>query len=88
MSEKADEWRKRAIFWLIVRLVLGLIQIVGAITAIWLLVAAGVGWPSCGAIVITLFFTLLKSLLFSRRPARQRPATANHENQSLAHLHR
>lgn len=74
-AEDPDEWRKIAIFWLIARLLLGLIQIIGAIAAIWLLVAADVGWLSCSAIVITLSFTLLYSLLFSRRyrTARRRP---------------
>lgn len=84
MSEKPDEWRKRAIFWLLVRLLLGLIQIIGATTATWLLVTAGAGWLCFRALVITLFFALLHRLLFSNRPARRaakrRPTTTDQVN--------
>ena len=68
-SENPDEWRKRAIFRLIMRLLLGLIQIGGVIAAIWLFVVAGAGWRSCGAVIITLFCALVSWLLFSQRSA-------------------
>lgn len=80
MYDKTDEWRKRAIFWLLVRLLLGLIQIIGATAAVWLLLADGIGWLSCGAVVITLVFTLLHCLLFSRRSAKRRPTTTDQEH--------
>jgi len=66
-TEGPDDWRKREIQFLIVRLLLGLIQIIGAMTSIWLMVATGLSWLSCSVIVITLFFALLSRIRLSRR---------------------
>jgi len=68
---KADPSRRREIIWAIVRLLLGLVQIVGATTSVLLLIGSGVNRLSCGAVIITGFFTVLSRILFSRR---SRPA--------------
>jgi hypothetical protein len=66
-TEHPDAWRKREIFFLIVRLLLGSIQILGVIASIWLLLATGIGWLSCSVVVITLLFALLSRFLLPRR---------------------
>jgi uncharacterized membrane protein len=61
-TENPDDWRKREIM----RLLLGLLQIIGVILSIWLLVTAGLGWLSGTAIVITIFFFFLSRLRLLR----------------------
>jgi hypothetical protein len=62
-TEGPDDWRKREIRSLIVRLLLGLIQSIGVIASIWLLLTIGFTRVSCGVVIVTLFFALLPWLL-------------------------
>ena len=64
--EGPDDWRKREIRSLIVRLLLGLIQTIGVIASIWLLVVIGFNRVSCSVAVITLLLIFLSRFLFSR----------------------
>jgi fatty acid desaturase len=61
-AESPDDWRKREIM----RLLFGLIQIIGAIASICFLVIAGFGWLSGAAIVITISLFFLSRLRLSR----------------------
>jgi aquaporin NIP len=52
-------------WWAIIRLALGIIQIIGAIISFVLLLRTGVSKLSIGACVVTTFFTLMSRLVFS-----------------------
>jgi hypothetical protein len=57
--------RRREIAWAIVRLALGLIQIIGATTSVLLLISAGATKWTLLAVVVTGLFTLGSRILFS-----------------------
>jgi hypothetical protein len=52
-KQDANAWRRREIFWTIVRLLVGLIQIAGVTTSVLLLIGSGLNRLSCGAVVTT-----------------------------------
>jgi hypothetical protein len=65
-SKSVDESiNSRELWWAVVRLVLGILQIMGSTLSLLLLIQAGVSTATIVACVITTFFTVISRLLFS-----------------------
>ena len=61
--------RERA--WAVVRLALGLLQMMGAVVALYCLLETGVSELAVGAVVVTCVFTTTSILLFGGRKRGQ-----------------
>jgi aquaporin Z len=66
-SAAVKEERRREIVWAVVRLALGLIQIVGATASVLLLISTGPSRLTLFAVIVTGLFTLGSRILFSPR---------------------
>jgi hypothetical protein len=66
-----DATRKREIAWAIVRLILGVTQIVGATAGLVFLIATGASRITFAVAAVTGLFTVLSRILF-RRPETER----------------
>ena len=53
--------------WAVVRMVLGLLQMMGAVVALYCLVATGLSELTVGAVAVTCVFMTASVLLFRRR---------------------
>ena len=61
-----DGTRKREIIWAVVRLILGVIQIVGAASGFVFLIRTGASRITFGVVAVTGLFTVLSRILFRR----------------------
>ena len=62
-----DATRKREIAWAIVRLILGVIQIVGATAGLVFLIGTGASRTTLTVAAVTGLFTVLSRILFRRQ---------------------
>jgi hypothetical protein len=67
MEPRRDEPTPRDKAWAIVRLVLGLGQMTGAVVALMLLLQTGVNSASIAAVILTCLLTSVSVFLFGRR---------------------
>ena len=67
MGPHGEKPTPKELAWAIVRLVLGLGQMTGAVVALMLLVQTGVNSLSFGAVILTCLLTTTSVLLFGRR---------------------
>ena len=65
-----DNEHSREVSWAIVRMILGLTQIVGATASFILLIASGLNRLTYATVTMTTVVTILSRILFSHRASR------------------